>query len=85
MQSKPNGKGKCDKTFSELEDFRFRFSLAEEDIQLLPPIYEDKVNEFFRQQIINLLDVVELKCAGKPLKIDGFSFISKPHKIYKLF
>lgn len=68
-----------------IEDFIFRYSLSPEDLQPRHILYEDKIIELFRQQVINLLDVIELTNYGEPLKIDGFAFLSDPQKIYKLF
>ncbi len=35
-------------------------------------LHDDPVIEFFREQVLNLLDVVVLTCDGEPVRVNGF-------------
>jgi len=61
------------------------FEFLLQDIPERDPLYADAVTEFFRQQVINLLDVVMLTTDGELVKIDGFAFLRNPIKIYELW
>ena len=66
-------------------DVIFSYTLREKDIPEDKDIYEDRLVELFRRQIINLLDVVELSYKGNPFKVDGFSFLSERNETYHLY
>jgi len=66
-------------------DVIFRYTLREKDSSEDESIYEDKLVELFRRQIINLLDVVELSYKGTPVNVDGFSFLSERDETYHLY
>ena len=61
------------------------FEFALPDVPEREPLYADAVTEFFRQQILNLLDVVVLTTNGGPAKIDGFAFLKNPDESYALW
>ena len=67
------------------EDFVFRYPLSLEEVQQKDVLYDDKLVELFRQQVINILDIIELKYQDKTVKVDGFTFLCEPNKIYRLF
>jgi len=66
-------------------DVIFHYTLQEKDMPEDERIYEDKLVELFRRQIINLLDVVELSYKGNPVNVDGFSFLSERGETYRLY
>ena len=65
------------------ESDAFEFALP--DVPEREPLYADGVTEFFRQQVLNLLDVVVLTTDGEPAKIDGFAFRKNPNESYALW
>jgi hypothetical protein len=65
------------------ENDAFEFPLL--DVPEREPLYTDAVTEFFRQQILNLLDVVVLTTNCEPAKIDGFAFLKNPNESYALW
>lgn len=67
------------------KDVIFRYKLESNTELCTEPLYKDKVVEFFRREVVDLLDVVELTYNGEPVKIDGFAFINEPNNIYRLF
>jgi hypothetical protein len=67
------------------KDFVFRYPLSSEEVQQSDTLYDDRLVELFRQQLINLLDVVELTYQGEVVKVDGFAFLYDPRKTFKLF
>jgi hypothetical protein len=70
---------------NDKRDEVFRYALREKDAPEADRMYEDKLVELFRRQIINLLDVVELSNKGKPVTVDGFSFLSERDETYRLY
>jgi hypothetical protein len=70
---------------NDQRDEVFRYALRDKDAPEADRMYEDKLVELFRRQIINLLDVVELSNKGKPVTIDGFSFLSERDETYPLY
>ena len=56
-----------------------------QDVPDREPLHADAVTEFFRQQVLNLLDVIVLTVDGEPVKIDGFAFLKKPDESYLLW
>ena len=63
----------------------FRYALREKDTPEVERMYEDKLVELFRRQIINLIGIVELSYKGNPVTVDGFSFLSERHETYPLY
>ena len=61
------------------------FEFALQDVPERAPLYTDAVTEFFRQQVLNLLDVVVLTTNGEPAKVDGFAFLKNPNESYALW
>ncbi len=49
------------------------------------PLHADAVTEFFRQQLMNLLDVIVPSAKGQPVKVDGFAFLRDPTRVYPLW
>jgi len=65
-------------------EFFFRYSLSESEVTPRERMHDDPVTELFRQQILNLLDVVQPTHGGLPVAIDGFSFLRDPKTIFRL-
>jgi hypothetical protein len=68
-------KGKLD----ESDEMVFRFRLTPQDGNGVPTL-----TEFYRQSILDLLKVVRLFSAGKPVVVDTFAFVSEPSRQIKL-
>lgn len=66
------------------ENSVFHYSLQGNDFVPDETLYEDKLVELFRLQIINLLEIVELKYQNETVKVDGYSFLMDSEKIYLL-
>jgi len=70
---------------NDQRDEVFRYTLRDKDTSEADRMYEDKLVELFRRQIINLLNVVDLSYRGTPVKVDGFSFLSDRDETYPLY
>ena len=49
------------------------------------PLHADAPTEFFRQQLLNLLDVLVLTEDGRPVRVDGFAYLREPATVYRLW
>jgi hypothetical protein len=67
------------------DGFAFRYPLSSAESRQSGFRYENAVVELFRQQVVNLLDVVELTYRGERVQVDGFAFLCEPGKSYSLY
>jgi hypothetical protein len=61
----------------------FRFPLYSERERVEP--VDDPVTDMIREQVRNILEIVGLTFKGKPVDVDGFSYVCNPGKIYDLY
>ena len=65
------------------DEAAFEFPL--DDVPDREPLHADAPTEFFRQQLLNLLDVLVLTEEGRPLRVDGFAYLRDPATVYRLW
>ena len=69
---------------NDAASFQFRFPLhvAEDEKE---NTIDDPVTDMIREQIQNLLEIVNFTYQGTPVHLDGFCYQSNPAHIYQLY
>ncbi len=67
-----------------MKDYKFRYRIESKKRGSTKKAKEP-VKEYFRNEIINILDIAILTSQGRELKVDGFKFINDPKKVFPIY